>query len=233
MNMYLSQIRNRFESQGRQMNEAQYRLLVIFTYCTLYVALLFLSMIIAIATVIIPILTQASTSSLLDHMLAIHASLLLLSLHYIPILIRYLSFMASLWFYIACPASYTEDNRIEYRSCPVSNTWVSNDAVIDVGSVASTYVRAMHFQMQTLFTVGFGDISPISTNEMFLTLFAVLVASLFYALLISSMTSYLNNREVTTKKFRGEFEVLKRFLTVSTESGDNSLSPLLYLLPCL
>ena len=94
------------------------------------------------------------------------------------------------------------------------DTWVSQDSVIDISDPGVCLLRSVHFVMQTLFTVGFGDIHPITDSEYIFSLFSIVVASLFYAALISSLTSFLGNRDVTTKRSRGELETLMKYLVV-------------------
>jgi CRP-like cAMP-binding protein len=130
----------------------------------------------------------------------------------------YASFMACLWFHLACTKSGSIDTdgdwseHITVCSSSVLESWISNDTVIIPGDTASAYIRSLHFIMQTLFTIGFGDIWPVSSEEYFFALIMIVIASLFYAVLISSITSLLANREVTTKKFRGDLDTLKRYL---------------------
>ncbi len=62
--------------------------------------------------------------------------------------------------------------------------------------------------------MGFGDIHPVSDAEYLFSLVSIVIASLFYAALISSLTSFLGNREVTTKRSRGELESIMRYMTV-------------------
>ncbi len=137
----------------------------------------------------------------------------------------YASTAACLWFNLACikleSVSYFsptttngEGDALSVCSPKVLTSWISNDEVIVPAHTLSAYLRSLHFVMQTLFTVGFGDIWPVSSEEFGFALVMIMISSLFYAVLISSITSLLANRKVTTKKFRKDLDVLKRYLSL-------------------
>ena len=112
----------------------------------------------------------------------------------------YASFMACMWFLLACDKSAALIEEGAYSdhgavcSASVWDSWISNDAIIMPQQTSSAYFRSLHFIMQTLFTIGFGDIWPVSSKEFAFALVMIVVASLFYAVLISSITSLLANR---------------------------------------
>ncbi len=129
----------------------------------------------------------------------------------------YASFMSCTWFLLGCRRDWGSVSATSGRplpACEPALTWLHIDPVVDVQDPLSAYVRSLHFIVQTLFTVGFGDIHPVNNQEFVFTLLNILVASLFYAVLISALTSLLGNREVSTKRYRAEFETLKRYLKV-------------------
>ena len=101
----------------------------------------------------------------------------------------YASTAACLWFSLACiksesvgylPSStYRKSDPLVVCSPKVLNSWISNDIVIIPDQTLSAYLRSLHFVMQTLFTVGFGDIWPVSSEEFGFALVMIMISSLF------------------------------------------------------
>jgi len=113
------------------------------------------------------------------------------------------SMLACVWFRMACGIKEGEERHCSPQGeGGAEMTWVAHDKVLDVSVPASCYFRALHFIIQTLFTIGFGDITPRNNSETCFTLFLIVNSSLFYAFLISSMTSLMGNRDVATNGFR-------------------------------
>ena len=113
------------------------------------------------------------------------------------------SALACVWFLISCPHAH---------DCPTANAWVAEDEVLNTHSLFSRYIRSLHFVMQTLFTVGYGDVAPSTNGEIVFTLFLILNGSLFYGFLISAITSLISNKDITTKLFRADIATLRQFL---------------------
>lgn len=130
--------------------------------------------------------------------------------------IFYSSVLACVWFYISCRQS---DLQVCLQN---SNSWVANDLVLIIEDPVSRYFRSLYFVVQTLFTIGYGDITPVNNTEILLTLFLILNGSLFYAFMISSITSLLSNRDATTKLYRSETNVIKDFFNSRGVSTDIS-----------
>jgi len=85
----------------------------------------------------------------------------------------YGSVMACAWFRLGCKreafsstANATARISTQLGACVQrSDSWISLDSVLDSSSTLSSYIRSLHFVAQTLFTVGFGDIYPVSHAE--------------------------------------------------------------------
>lgn len=94
------------------------------------------------------------------------------------------------------------------------NNWIVNDAVLtqfelefnskNVSNefLLTAYVRAVYYVLITLFTIGFGDIYPSSNSEVVFTLFVIVNGMILVALLISSISSTINNRDISTNSHR-------------------------------
>ena len=130
----------------------------------------------------------------------------------------YASLLACIWFYSSCventESKYIDGNWLySGHTCSSQrDTWISNDSVLVVDSYISRYVRSLHFIAQTMFTVGFGDIFPTNDAEFSYGLFLLGNGALFFAFLISSVTSMISHRDVATTKFREEVDRVKKYL---------------------
>jgi CRP-like cAMP-binding protein len=132
-------------------------------------------------------------------------------------MLLYSSFLSCIWFRLGCALEYVSGDGGGQPTCAAPAhaysspfphaTWVLEDVhrgALKLNSPLSRYARALHFVVQTLFTIGYGDVRPTNTSEACMALFIILNGSLFYAFLISSLTSLLSNRDATTKLHRAE-----------------------------
>ena len=124
----------------------------------------------------------------------------------------YLSALACVWFGLSCNIYTSSDHTMCQDQS--YDTWISNDNVLVQTNIFSRYVRSLHFIVQTVFTVGFGDIHPYNNQENVFTLFLLFNGSIFFACLISSITSLLSNRDINCKKYREDLALVKQFLTM-------------------
>lgn len=142
----------------------------------------------------------------------------------------YTSFLACVWFYISSQGLH-DDTQLPY--------WILYDAYLNRNSYSSRYFRSLYYVMQTIFTIGFGDTISIHINnkEILFTLFLILNGSLFYGFLISSITSMLFNKDVTSKQYRNDLMILHKcmnMLQISSTLADriDQLYSFLYTRQC-
>jgi hypothetical protein len=124
--------------------------------------------------------------------------------------ILYASSMASIWFGLSCTFS---DHPGDH--CLARTSWVSSDVsneFMDFDCTSSRYFRSLHYITQTLATIGYGDIHPVTLPETLFSLVLLLSGALFYGYVISCITSLLSNQDVTTKLFRNLLVNLKDYL---------------------
>lgn len=67
------------------------------------------------------------------------------------------STLAACWFYLAC--------RRQHQCSADEDSWVGRDDVLREQDVFSIYIRSLHFIIQTLFTVGYGELACILTHS--------------------------------------------------------------------
>ena len=107
------------------------------------------------------------------------------------------SFCGSFYFFLAC--NDPEPHRSPYCGYGRSTTWVGSDIVFSMGRTSwdAVVARALHFCVQTLFTIGYGDsVAPVSEKELRFAVALMLAGALVYALVIANMTSVLANANV-------------------------------------
>jgi hypothetical protein len=126
-----------------------------------------------------------------------------------------LSLFACIWFVAGCGFSVESGNNCD-------GSWVAADTVLNLESGISRYLRSLHFVAQTFFTVGFGDIFPVTDLEFFVALIALIISSLFFGSLVSSMASLIANRDVVLNRFRIEITKLNACLEVCRVSEEFS-----------
>ena len=106
--------------------------------------------------------------------------------------------------------------------CPVAgsdsclSTWseeVGRHNVCNMDSMFHCYIRAFHFSLTTLSTVGYGDISPTTELETIWELCVVVVGCVFLAALIGAFGAYLQQNDITGRNsFHAKIEQVKRYM---------------------
>ena len=138
---------------------------------------------------------------------------------------------ACIWFFLSC--NDTGEVRDHCRIDDSGGSWISQDiqdGTLNINSSASRYFRSFHFVAQTLLTIGYGDIYPVSTTEICFSLFLMLSGAIFYAYIISAITALLSSRDITTKLFRNDLTSLRRYLKLrKVPEEDQRNSFVLYL----
>lgn len=89
-------------------------------------------------------------------------------------------FVSCIWFMAAKLQNFEPD------------TWVYRKALLDE-SMATQYIAAYYWAFQTLTTVGYGDISPMTTPEMIISIFWMLTGVGFYSFTIGNLSNILSN----------------------------------------
>ena len=120
-----------------------------------------------------------------------------------------LSFFSCVWFFAGCGFSAAIGSGNDCHG-----SWVAVDTFLNLDSGISRYLRSLHFVAQTFFSIGFGDIFPVTDLEFFITLLALIMSSIFFGSLVSSMASLIANRDVVLNKFRVELYKLNVCLDV-------------------
>ena len=122
--------------------------------------------------------------------------------------------MASVWYYLG----------YHYYESDTEITWLSL-LIPSQGTTAwSGIILSFYFLIQTSFTIGFGDIHPTNLIESLFSIALIFNSLLILAYLISSTASFLENRDVSRNRLRGEMDLFQSLLThrgISSSDIDN------------
>jgi CRP-like cAMP-binding protein/voltage-gated potassium channel Kch len=73
-------------------------------------------------------------------------------------------------------------------------------------------MRSLYWGMQTLFTVGYGELSPSNYGETSFAIVVMLLGSVLYSYIIANSTSLIDNLDVTTLRFKQKMERIRKLL---------------------
>lgn len=94
------------------------------------------------------------------------------------------------------------------------DTWVYNTGIQDADPDVQ-YLNAFYWSMQTVTTVGFGDITPVSNAEKIFVIIWMAFGGAYYSFVISNLGEELENRE-NENSLQSKLNTLKLF---SNETG--------------
>jgi hypothetical protein len=106
-------------------------------------------------------------------------------------------------------------------------TWASLKPEM-VSTIWSRLSLSLYFILISSFTIGYGDIYPVSILETMFSIFVVFNAQIILAYLISMTTSYLTNRDVIRNQFRDEMNLIQTYMTNRNECHDDMESMFAY-----
>jgi CRP-like cAMP-binding protein/voltage-gated potassium channel Kch len=107
--------------------------------------------------------------------------------------------IACAWFLIAALAVNTH------------NTWAEFDGIADK-DIGEKYIRSFYFTVTTMNTVGYGDISPQNNFEQFFAILVMIVGATFYAGMVASTASLVENLDATAASFRKKMDYLGQYM---------------------
>lgn len=110
----------------------------------------------------------------------------------------YLTTFSCIWYFLGCNL-HTNDV-----------TWASRD--LEGANPFTKVLLSIYFIVQSSFTIGYGDIVPVTQPE---TMFAILVifnSQIILAYLISTTTSFLANKDICRNSYRDEISLINKFL---------------------
>lgn len=81
---------------------------------------------------------------------------------------------------------------------------------LDGTSRASIYLTSFYFTITTITTVGYGDMSAETGNEMIICIFIMLVGVIAFAMASGALTNYIAQQEERSERYEAKMAVLDR-----------------------
>ena len=90
----------------------------------------------------------------------------------------------------------------------------SDGGLIDMANSTrwEKYVLSFYWSTTTLTTVGYGDMSPVTTDEMILTVVIMIFGSVIFATIFGTITNVLSEMDANNKRYMRKIETLQLFL---------------------
>jgi voltage-gated potassium channel Kch len=127
-----------------------------------------------------------------------------------------INLLCCLWFFAGCPFTRPE-------CVSDSWSWVSRDTDLDIHNSFSIWIRSMYFILQTLTTVGYGDIFVSISSEMVFVIFLMILGSVYNGLIISVVTSAMKSFNIAYILYLQEIHEVNKFSKLlGFSSGANS-----------
>jgi len=109
---------------------------------------------------------------------------------------------------------------ITYYIEEAEENWVTSGGFENYATFDS-YIASWYFSVMTMSTIGYGDISPVTSAERIVACVMMLVGAGIYAYVVGSITSTVQTMEASTRKYQELMDQLNTFL--EDNQVDNSL----------
>ena len=81
------------------------------------------------------------------------------------------------------------------------DAYLSHEDGFDVDDLGSKYLAAMYWSIQTMTTVGYGDIVPQNDAERAYSIFSMLLGGGYYGFIVATMASLVSNLDANAKSY--------------------------------
>jgi hypothetical protein len=99
----------------------------------------------------------------------------------------------------------------DYESSAEPLSWITVNKIID-SSLFTKYMTSYYWAFTTMTTVGYGDITPNTNNEMLFVMFGMIVAWGVFAYSVGSIGTIVNKSNLMTAEFRTRMLHINQFL---------------------
>ncbi|ETV67217.1 hypothetical protein H257_16591 [Aphanomyces astaci] len=103
--------------------------------------------------------------------------------------------------------SYQDSTSME----PPVNTWLKEKSLFSA-TIADQYVAALYWAIMTLATVGYGDVSAISTNERLFAIFAMFAGAGIFAYGITNIVALVSSLTAHETAFREKMDEINEYM---------------------
>ena len=117
---------------------------------------------------------------------------------------------ACIWFFAAKFDDFAPD------------TWVTRNGMTEAPPIEQ-YNMAIYFALQTVTTVGYGDIGAVTSTEKILSLIWMVFGVAFYSFVIGNFTSMLASNDIIKKSYYIKIKGLVEFSKKAGIPGDLTL----------
>ncbi len=91
--------------------------------------------------------------------------------------------------------------------------WIVLDGVAEMEKSSDIYSIAIYWSVTTLTTVGYGDITPVTTPQRYFTIMVMLAGVGTYGYVIGNVASFLANMDIVKAGYRKKMEEISAFLS--------------------
>jgi len=100
---------------------------------------------------------------------------------------------------------------ITYYIEEADENWITSGG-FEQYSVFDSYIASLYFSVMTMSTIGYGDISPVTSAERIVACIMMLVGAGIYAYVVGSITTTVQTMEASTHKYQELMDQLNQFL---------------------
>jgi len=100
---------------------------------------------------------------------------------------------------------------ITYYIEDAAENWITSGGFEDYNTFDS-YIASWYFSVMTMSTIGYGDISPVTSAERIVACIMMLVGAGIYAYVVGSITSTVQTMEAGVRKYQELMDQLNQFL---------------------
>lgn len=100
---------------------------------------------------------------------------------------------------------------ITYYIEEAEENWITSGG-FEQYSTFDSYIASLYFSVMTMSTIGYGDISPVTSAERIVACIMMLVGAGIYAYVVGSITSTVQTMEASTQKYQELMDQLNLFL---------------------
>ncbi|GMH51745.1 hypothetical protein TL16_g01078 [Triparma laevis f. inornata] len=81
------------------------------------------------------------------------------------------------------------------------DAYLSHEDGFDINDLGSKYLAAMYWSIQTMTTVGYGDIVPQNDSERAYSIFSMILGGGYYGFIVATMASLVSNLDANAKSY--------------------------------